>query len=134
MKKTVEYHEEIRAAFAKYIKQHREHIDVSRPAMAKLLGLKNVNFLAMIENGHSNIPNGQIASIAKAYGLDSMFAMMLIKHLQPEIWELFLVMLTNNLNPSDKKRAMYPGWRWLFILPLTRRRPRGLLGWRGAYV
>ncbi len=78
----------IMALVGELLKRQREHLDLSQKDIGDRLNYRYFNFISRIENGGCKIPLNGVADVAKAYGFDSSFILIFIKHLHPDIWEV----------------------------------------------
>lgn len=78
------------------LKAIREESGQTQLNIASQLGYRNVNFIYLIEQGRSNIPVGKILDLVEAYKINKNFAMAIVKHLHPDIWDLFKAMVKQN--------------------------------------
>ena len=52
---------------SKIMKARREELGLSQRQVGEMVGLKNPNFVSMLEKGNSGIPASKIAAIVGAY-------------------------------------------------------------------
>ena len=75
------------------LKAKREDQGMSQRDIALALGYRNINFISMIESGRSNPPLSRLNDIARAYGMESDFVVIMLKELYSDTWGIIKELL-----------------------------------------
>lgn len=72
----------------KLLKRKREELGGTQKEIARVMDYKSANYVSMLETGSSKIPFTKIPEITRAYCLDRLYIVIIIRQLYPEHWNL----------------------------------------------